>query len=155
MNPLLKILPPIWFFIFLGLGLLAHFFVPASRVFDISSPLGWIAGGVLFAASFGLSLYASGIFSKEKTEILPISETNRVLVTYGPYEYTRNPMYMGMVGQLVGVALMCMGSLPLLLAALADFLVLNFVFIPFEEAKMQRLFGESYASYRSKVRRWL
>jgi len=150
-SVILKVVPPIWFFTFLLLGVAVHYFVPAARVFDIPYPL---AGGILFVASFALTLYSSSLFSKEKTEILPTSATNRVLITYGPYHFSRNPMYLGMVAGLLGVALF-FGSLPVYLVPLAQFLVLNFVFIPFEEAKMARLFGASYEAYKQKVRRWL
>lgn len=148
---MLKIVPPVWFVSFLVIGLGIHFLVPAARVFHFALPL---VGAVLFVVSFGFTLYASSLFSKEKTEILPTSPTNRVLITYGPYTFTRNPMYLGMVGALLGVGLM-VGTLPAYLIPLAQFLVLNFVHIPFEEAKMARIFGEQYESYKKKVRRWL
>jgi protein-S-isoprenylcysteine O-methyltransferase Ste14 len=151
MNPLLKILPPVWFFFFLILGLSVHFFASSARVFDVSSP---IVGIVVFALGFALPLYASSIFSKEKTEILPTSETNSKLIVYGPFKYTRNPMYLGMVVALLGIAIW-VGSLPMFIAAALDFCVLNFVFIPFEETKMSRIFGNEYENYCAKVRRWL
>jgi protein-S-isoprenylcysteine O-methyltransferase Ste14 len=150
MNPLLKILPPMWFFILLGIGLLVHFFVPAARVFDFGDTI--IGIGLLV---FGLvfSMYPSSIFAKEKTEILPTSETNRVLITYGPYGWSRNPMYVGMVAALLGAAVW-VGTLPLYVAVVVFFCIFNFVIIPFEEGKLDRIFGEQYASYRKKVRRW-
>ncbi len=151
MNPLLKILPPIWFFLFLFGGLAVHYFVPSARVFDISYP---IIGITLVVFGLVLPMYASSIFSKEGTEILPTSETNSKLVTYGPFKYTRNPMYLGLVTALLGVAVW-VGSLPMFVAAALDFCVLNFVFIPFEEAKMSRIFGGEYENYRVKVRRWI
>jgi protein-S-isoprenylcysteine O-methyltransferase Ste14 len=150
MNPLLKILPPIWYFIFLITGLLVHFFVPAARVFDVSYPA---IGITLFVAGQVFSMYASSLFSKEKTEILPTSPTNTKLVTYGPFAYTRNPMYLGMLISLLGVAIW-VGTLPMFVAVFLDFCVLNFAFIPFEEAKMSRIFGSEYDAYRQKVRRW-
>jgi len=154
-TTLLKILPPIWFISFLILGLVAHFGFPATRVFDFSDSI-WFAivGGIVFLAGFALTLNASRWFAQEKTEILPTSPTNRVLVTQGPYRRTRNPMYLGMVVSLLGIAIW-LGTLPMFLAALADFLVLNFVFIPFEEEKMARQFGASFEAYKQKVRRWL
>jgi protein-S-isoprenylcysteine O-methyltransferase Ste14 len=148
---LLKILPPVWFLIFLLLGLAIHFFLPTARIFDFSYPIFGIA---LLVFGFVLSNYASALFSKEKTEILPTSETNRVLVVYGPFKYSRNPMYLGMVLSLLGVAVW-VGSLPMFVATALDFTVLNFVFIPFEEKKMARIFGEQFETYKKKVRRWL
>src|SRR3989344_5430936 len=150
-SVILKVVPPVWFFTFLLLGVVVHYLVPAARVFDLPSPL---AGGILFAVGFALTLFSSSLFSREKTEILPTSPTNRVLITYGPFRFSRNPMYLGMVLALLGLALF-FGSLPVYLAPVAQFLILNFVFIPFEEAKMARFFGASYEAYTQKVRRWL
>ncbi len=151
MNPFLKIVPPVWFFTLLGAGLLVHFFVPSARVFEFGDTI--IGIGLLV---FGLvfSMYPSSLFAKEKTEILPTSESNRVLITYGPYNYTRNPMYVGMVAALFGAAVW-VGTLPLYVAAATYFCLFNFGFIPFEEAKLQRIFGEQYTEYRRRVRRWL
>ena len=148
---ILKIVPPVWLLTFLLLGIVVHYLFPTARVFDVSFP---IAGGVLFVAGLALTLYSSSLFTKEKTEILPTSPTNRVLITYGSFRFTRNPMYLGMVMGLLGVALF-LGSLPVYLTPLAQFLVLNFAFIPFEEKKMARLFGAQYEAYRQRVRRWL
>lgn len=150
----LKILPPVWFAIFFFTALAAHLFLPATRVFEIYTP---VYSGLLFAAllivgSF-LTLRASNLFAIENTEILPTSPTNRVLVTRGPFGFTRNPMYLGMVMILLGVAVY-LGTLPMFLAAAAHFLVLSCFFVPFEEEKMGRLFGEEYAAYKRAVRRW-
>jgi protein-S-isoprenylcysteine O-methyltransferase Ste14 len=151
MNSLLKIVPPLWLLMFLIAGLAVHFFVPSTRAFDIAYP---IIGVVLIAAGGALAMHGSALFSKEKTEILPTSATNRVLITYGAYAYSRNPMYLGMVLSIVGVAIW-VGSLPLFIATILYFCVLNFSFIPFEEAKMSRIFGKEYDTYRHKVRRWV
>lgn len=150
MNPILKILPPMWFFILLSIGLLAHYYVPAARVFEFGDTMIGI-GLIVFGLVF--SMYPSSLFAKEKTEILPTSETNRVLITYGPYKWSRNPMYVGMVAMLLGAAVW-VGTFPLYAAVVVYFCIFNFVIIPFEEGKLHRIFGEEYAAYKGKVRRW-
>lgn len=151
---LLKILPPIWFFLFLAAALCLHFYVPALRVFDINELAGKVIGIFLFFLGMRFSLVASKLFREKGTEILPTSPSNKVLVTDGPYQATRNPMYLGMILTLLGIAFY-VGTLPVFLAAIAQFLILNFVFIPFEEEKMARLFGEDFAEYKKMVRRWV
>lgn len=151
----LKILPPIWFALFLAAGLLLHFFVPVSRVFDASLPyLSVIAGAMIFGVGFYLPLWASKIFAEEKTEILPTSATNRALVTRGPFRFSRNPMYLGMLTMLLGIAVM-LGTLPMFASAALFFAVMNFIFIPFEEEKMRRQFKDAFDAYTRRVRRWL
>jgi protein-S-isoprenylcysteine O-methyltransferase Ste14 len=63
-------------------------------------------------------------------------------------------MYLGIVLMLLAVALGT-GSLPCYLASLAFFLVIDSVFCPFEERKLEQAFGSAYTRYRSTVRRWL
>jgi protein-S-isoprenylcysteine O-methyltransferase Ste14 len=150
-RKLLKIFPPIWALIFLGLGLILHYAIPSTRLVDFSSPM---IGGILILASVALNTWAWWLFQKAGTEIEPTSPSNRALVTTGPYRITRNPMYFGFVLLLLGIAF-CVGSLPMLLPPLLFFFVVNVVFVPFEEAKMARQFGEQYAAYKRHVRRWL
>jgi len=81
-------------------------------------------------------------------------EGERKLVARGPYRFTRNPMYLGLVILSAGIAVW-VGTWPFLLAPIAVFATVNWVHIPFEEAKMSRQFGEEFDSYVRKVRRWV
>ncbi len=63
-------------------------------------------------------------------------------------------MYLGMVILAWGTAIWC-GRFLMFLAPVLVFLVANFVFIPFEEAKMRRQFGEQFDAYTKRVRRWI
>ncbi len=151
----LKVLPPIWFAGLVAVAFAAQYLFPVLRVFELYVPLYSQGIGFLVAiAGFALANYASSVFAIEKTEILPTSPANRVLVTRGPFRYTRNPMYLGMVITILGIAI-AFGTLPMFIAVLLYFMVLNFFFIPFEEEKMERQFGQQYRDYKDRVRRWL
>ena len=63
-------------------------------------------------------------------------------------------MYLGIVLMLLGVAL-ATGSVPCYIAALSFFLIIDFVFCPFEEKKLEQAFGSRFRDYRGAVRRWL
>ena len=123
--------------------------------------LGWQSGPQFRAAgvaviALGLAFSAWGVltFRGAGTEVQPSSPTNKALVTHGPYALTRNPMYVGMVTITLGVALLV--GAPLLFAApVLLFLLDNFVIIPFEEAKMERQFGDAFRAYKARVRRWI
>jgi protein-S-isoprenylcysteine O-methyltransferase Ste14 len=52
---------------------------------------------LLVATSWILPVWAIVLFRREGTEVEPTSPTNRKLVTSGPYQFTRNPMYLGLV----------------------------------------------------------
>jgi protein-S-isoprenylcysteine O-methyltransferase Ste14 len=151
----LKILPPIWFALLLAGGLLLHFFVPASHGFHASLPyVSVIAGAVILCIGIFLSQWASKIFAEENTEILPTSMSNRALVTRGPFRFSRNPMYLGILMTLVGTAIL-LGTLPMFVSAILFFALMNFIYIPFEEEKMRRQFTDAFDAYKKRVRRWL
>jgi protein-S-isoprenylcysteine O-methyltransferase Ste14 len=109
---------------------------------------------VLAAAGIGLALWGERTFAAAGTEIMPASSTNKTLVTHGPFRFTRNPMYLGLTVIALGIALY-MGTLPFLVIPVLVFLLTNFGFIPFEEAKMARQHGDAYTDYRKRVRRWI
>lgn len=111
-------------------------------------------GLIVILGSLALMLLAMLQFSMANTELLPNSPTNSALVTNGLFAVTRNPMYLGMVIFCIGGALWM--ERPVMLAApFLMFAVANGVFIPFEEAKMRRQFGDSFDAYTKRVRRWL
>jgi protein-S-isoprenylcysteine O-methyltransferase Ste14 len=75
------------------------------------------------------------------------------LVTTGPFAYMRNPMYLGQIIFLIGLAL----TLHSLLAALLTVAVavwFHFRVLRDERRLLQR-FGEPYAAYRQATKRWL
>jgi protein-S-isoprenylcysteine O-methyltransferase Ste14 len=147
----LKIPPPIWMFVMLLVAYATQrSFAWAQIVYFRSLPLAillTVAG--IFLAAWGRSTFAAA-----GTEIIPTSPSNKILVTKGPFRFTRNPMYSGLVLASLGVALYP-GTLPFFAVPVLLFLICNFVFIPFEEAKMQRQFSDQYTDYLRRVRRWI
>jgi len=109
---------------------------------------------VLVAIGAALSITAAMLFRRERTELNPTSTTNRTLVTTGPFRFTRNPMYLALVLVTFGIALW-VGAWPMFLAPIATFATLNWVHIPFEEAKMRGQFGEAFEAYARRVKRWI
>ena len=124
----------------------------------------WIASSVVFrsvplsvltgAGGLLLSGWGERTFAAAGTEVLPASPANKTLVTHGPFRYTRNPMYLGLVMMAFGFAFF-FGTIPFYVVPLLLFLLCNFAFIPFEEGKMQRQFGAQYTDYLRRVRRWI
>jgi protein-S-isoprenylcysteine O-methyltransferase Ste14 len=83
-------------------------------------------------------------------------KTERVvsLVTSGVYQYSRNPMYVGMFFCLVGIVLYTSNPLNILFIALFVWYMNKYQIIP-EEAFLTDKFGASYTEYMKTVRRWL
>ncbi len=75
------------------------------------------------------------------------------LVTTGIYAYTRNPMYLGLLIFLAGLAVLLHSYIAALLAL---------AHVPWfhrrvrrDEARLRELFGEKFAEYTENVRRWV
>ena len=144
--------PPVWVVILL----IATYALSTAPILKDAPrfPPQFIPGiATLLAATMLISL-AWLQFNRAHTQVLPLSPTNNALVTNGVFALTRNPMYLGMTLYCLGGALM-MGNTIMLLAPILMFAVANWVFIPFEEAKMRRQFGEQFDAYCKRVRRWI
>lgn len=113
-----------------------------------------LAGWGVFA--FGVLISASGqrAFIDAGTEVIPVSKKNSVLVMTGPFRFTRNPMYLGILIATIGLGVV-IGTAAGLIVPVVFFLFANFVSIPYEEEKMERQFGGDYRDYKARVRRWI
>lgn len=113
-----------------------------------------LVGGLLFLLS-GIVLAASAarLFSKAKTGIVPFSESTKLVVS-GAYRFTRNPMYLGMFFCLIGVTLLVNNMLGLLVLLLFFFIIRQ-KFVLKEEVQMQETFGDDYAQFKARIRRWI
>jgi protein-S-isoprenylcysteine O-methyltransferase Ste14 len=136
--------------IVIGGPILCHFLLPLAKVVTGF----WRLSGII-AMIVGLILANSGAgeFRKAKTGF-QLQTGGSSLVTSGPFRYSRNPMYLGMLLWLTGLALL-LGSLITFVFPLLFFVLANFLLIPPEEKKLQQTFGEQFISYRQHVRRWL
>ena len=120
-----------------------------------AAPLAAVATGcVLVAAGAGLLLACIVDFARDGHGTLAPYDPPDALVAGGPYRYTRNPMYVGVLVILAGLAL-ARWSAPLAIYA-AGVATAFVVFVrEYEEPRLERQFGEAYRAYRSGVPRWL
>lgn len=149
--PAVKIPPPLWMLAMLIIAYGLQWNFSWAAIVIVQSTLAAIA---LAAAGIALALWAERMFAAAGTEILPSSPQNKALVIRGPFRFTRNPMYLGLMTSALGVAFF-FGTLAFFAVPVLLFLLVNFVFVPFEETKMARQFGHQYTEYRARVRRWL
>lgn len=124
--------------------------LPALSSILPATPLG---GGLLALLGCSLMLRAWWLFRTRETAICPTATTT-TLITDDVYRLTRNPMYLGIVLLLLGPAV-AVGGIAYYAAALAFWLIVDFTFCPFEEAKLARDFPFAFEKYRNRVRRWL
>jgi len=149
-NGTLKIYPPALAGILLIAGLFLHLFGwHHHRLVHLHQLLGLllVAGGV------GLLSSAAALFASGDTTKNPYGQPTAFVVVM-PYTFTRNPMYVGLTTILTGFAAF-FGSGVMLLAPIVFVVVIDRMVIPQEEGTMERLFGQQYLDYKSRVRRWL
>ena len=76
------------------------------------------------------------------------------LVIRGPYRFVRNPMYIGAILALLGVALFY-ESLSILIYAGVFFVATHLFVLFYEEPTLRQTFESEYEAYCSRVKRWL
>ncbi|SRR5208337_1966473 len=145
----MKIHPPLLAGALLLVTLVLHFMLPEER------SVGWyqVIGLLVVVAGVGLMFFAAAIFQARETTKNPYGEP-AAFVVQPPYTWTRNPMYLGFVTLLLGLAIF-FESIAMLLAPAVFFAVIDRIVIPREEETMGRLFGQDYRDYTYRVRRWI
>jgi protein-S-isoprenylcysteine O-methyltransferase Ste14 len=126
---------------------------------DGSSPA-WIRTAA--AHQVGLALLVGGavvaaacvrLFVSRRTTVNPAGRPAQ-LVSSGAYACSRNPMYVCLTVIYAGAAL-ALGQVWSLILLPLPWAAANFIVIPYEEARLRETFGEAYADYCRRVRRWL
>ena len=143
-------LPPVWFLPFNALLVLLDRLCPIVQLLDQPvSYVGWLP--ILTGTS--ICLIAAGQFRAHRTTIRPFC-ANSALITTGLFRFSRNPIYLGMVLSMLGVAINA-GSFSALLVPPLFAIALQLGFIRPEERALQQYFGPIYDRYCQQVHRWL
>jgi protein-S-isoprenylcysteine O-methyltransferase Ste14 len=118
-------------------------------------PARWeIATGlVLVIAGVAINVWAECHFRRAGVGACPFSPAPLV-VESGPYRFTRNPMYVGLIALCLSVALLCGAPLNAWTAA-AYAIWLHRRYVLPEEQFLMRERGEEYAAYARRVPRWI
>jgi len=75
------------------------------------------------------------------------------IISRGPYRFTRNPMYLGHLIFLLGLALTFRSWFALVILGGRALWFHRRVLQ--DEARLEKIFGAEYAAYRVQVRRWI
>tara|TARA_B100000925_G_C21925283_1_gene437760 strand:- start:139 stop:585 length:447 start_codon:yes stop_codon:yes gene_type:complete len=145
-----KIPPPI---VTLFFGWCIYF----SRDYFLNLNIQWLSmlSFTFFIAGLIALFLAIRLFKNKETTVNPIKiETASSLVTSGIFNYSRNPMYLGMALLLIGL------SLKFNLIGGFIFTTLFILFITYfqirpEEKAMHKIFGDEFLNYKENVRMWL
>ena len=118
--------------------------------------MGWVqlAGIAIGGVGLLLALACVAVFVRVGKGTPAPFDPPRRLVTGGPYQYVRNPMFLG-AGVAVGGAALYFESLELLLFAMGFLAVAHAIVMLYEEPVLRRTFGQEYEAYCRRVHRWL
>ncbi len=117
-----------------------------------SHPAAFWLGVALLLAGTALSVWGSRSMSKTGTNI-SATRPAMVLVTSGPFRFTRNPLYVADTLLLLGLSLALNNAWGILAVVLLS-VIRHYGVILREERYLEAKFGESYRQYRSAVRRY-
>lgn len=147
------LLPPVVWFASVGAMVILQRIWSLATLPPDACVLAWMAGGVLVLAGLAMAQWHARLFKRIGTNINTFGEPG-TLTTAGLFAHTRNPMYLGMLLALAGVAL-ALGTLSPWLLVLQFFVLAQCWYIPLEERKLAARFGRQYADYCRDVRRWI
>jgi protein-S-isoprenylcysteine O-methyltransferase Ste14 len=146
-----RIPPPMVFLSGALASWLAHQAVPMPLGVAGSFGSGLALAAFVFGAGFLLA--SANLVRRTGQDPLPWKPTPSVIDT-GIYAWTRNPMYVGMAAIELALGLWMNTAWILGAVPLAMFIVYRTAIQP-EEAYLLEKFGQEYASYKARVRRWL
>jgi protein-S-isoprenylcysteine O-methyltransferase Ste14 len=112
-----------------------------------------VLGWTLVLTGLTLAYWGIATFLRLRTPIYPNRDAKRLVIA-GPYRFSRNPMYTGMIIAYVGGcavvnSLWPLALLPFAVAALYRLVIRN------EERYLTEAFGDEYREYQGQVGRWL
>ncbi len=155
-HPGVNFPPPFYFVLGFLAGWLLHRGLPLTvpGANGIGGIVGMNAvGWLLIAVGVVLLVWAQLTFRRHRTTVVPRRPAS-AMVADGPYNFTRNPMYVSFTLIYVGAALVAHMLWPIILLPIVLVLLTMFV-IKREERYLADAFGTEYARFREKVRRWL
>ncbi len=149
-GPGIRIPPPVIYVAALAVGFVLNYLWPMSP----------LSGSSRYVIGLGLPLVSLLImppvlrrFRRAGTPF-DVRKAASVLITDGPYRFSRNPSYVSLTLLYLGIGILLNNGWILILVA-PVFLVMDLWVVRKEERHLETKFGEDYLRYKATVRRWL
>lgn len=114
----------------------------------------YVAAGLAVAGTL-VALVGVSAFRRAGTTVNPMSpDSASALVIAGLYRWSRNPMYLGMLLILLGLAAYFSNILAAALLPVYVLYMSRFQIRP-EERALEARFGADFIAYKGRVRRWI
>ena len=148
-HPDLPVKPPLVWLVALLLGWWLHRFMPLPAR---GNGIAW-AGLIAVAVGVVLAVWSVLTLRAARTPVEPWKAT-RSIVERGPYAFSRNPIYLAFALVVLGLGIW-INRLAVVAMVVPALLITDRVIVRREERYLTRKFGESYLTYRQRVRRWI
>ena len=149
-HPGVLVFPPLLFAIGVACGVIAHLVCPYRLAFGP-----WIRGlgGALGLVAVVFAIWGERTMKAAGTNVLP-NLPAIVIVSNGPFMFTRNPLYLAVLSLFAGTGIAL--ASPAFLAVLVPMsIVLHVGVVRREERYLEAKFGDVYRAYKARVRRWI
>lgn len=147
-----RIPPPV---LMLGVALVMWWTAHRTPSLDLPGLLRFAVVAFFAAAGIGINVAGFRAIRRAGSTIDPIRPSAAsVLVTGGPFRYTRNPMYAGFTALLLAWAAWLQSPWALAGPAFFALYLTRWQILP-EERALRAKFGAAFAAYEARSRRWL
>tara|TARA_B100000609_G_C17190707_1_gene422304 strand:+ start:21 stop:455 length:435 start_codon:yes stop_codon:yes gene_type:complete len=133
------------------LCLIAQFILLATIPIPVAIHL--VLGLLVLASSLALIIFSFLELNKFDTTYVPDGNPEK-LVKSGPFRYSRNPIYLGMLGILISVSFFSQ-SLSTFIVPVVFYFIIEATWIKHEEEKLSEKFNKEWNEYKSSTRRWI
>ncbi len=144
--------PPVIYGIPLLIGILLNSFFSLKIFPEGTSTSLLILSWILVVFGFFIAGWVLSIFLKKGEDISPDRPT-KIIITNGPFRFSRNPVYLSLNIVYFGISLI-LNNLWLIIFWPFAFLILRYGVVSKEEQYLERKFGKKYLVYKKRTRRW-
>lgn len=148
-NPGVIARPPLLYAAALIIALLIDLILPLPIFGDT---IGRWCGLLIAVLGAGIGAWGTYSLISAGTNVNPTLPTTAI-VTSGPYQFSRNPLYLALTLIFIGLTL-TMNTWWGILVLIPLVLIMHNAVVLREERYLEEKFGESYRHYRSTVRRY-
>lgn len=152
-RPRLVVFPPLILLAVLVLSIALQWLVPLGLLTRFDQTWRTVGGGLVLLVGVLITQAGARALLRRGTNVNPMRPA-LALTTDGVYRWTRNPMYVGGLPLMLGLAIVfALDWLPLFMVP-ASFL-LHFGVVRREEQYLDEKFGDDYRGYKARVPRYL
>ncbi len=120
---------------------------------NFRSDISIVAGLIFLLIGVIFRIWAAWTFYQNQLRVITLTPQH-TFIRSGPYKFSRNPLYVGIVSIALGSALL-FGSLIGFISSVLIFLGWDVYVKRVEEKALEKKFGDSYIKYKQGVPRWL